>query len=200
MKKLETILLSVLFAAVIALFVLYFVGNKTNSATDGSGAEKSQVGASDIAFVNIDSVIYNFDMFADRSQDLLEKQQKAETELNNKGSQYEKQAKDYQDKVTKGLVTRATAAEMEQALYQLQQELVDLRDNLQNELMEEETVMNRQIIDYVTTYLENNKDKYNFKYVFGKSFGSVLLYGDEGYDITKEITESLNSQYQAEKK
>ena len=63
-------------------------------------------------------------MFLDRRNDLMAKQKSAEAELNSKGSQYEKGAKDYQDKVNKGLVTRATAAEMEQSLIQQQQELV----------------------------------------------------------------------------
>ena len=111
-----------------------------------------------------------------------------------------KNAKDYQEKVTKGLVTRATAAELEQSLLQQQQELVNLRDNLQNQLMEEEQVMNRQIIDYITRYLDENRQEFNVQYVLGKSFGSPILYGDPGLDITKKVTASLNKKYQAEKK
>ncbi len=110
-----------------------------------------QSAAEGIAFINIDSVIINFDMFFDRREELLAKQKKAEAELNSKGSQYEKNAKDYPGKSNKGLVTRATAAEMEQGLLQQQQELVTLRDNLQSNLLEEEQVMNRQIIEYITT-------------------------------------------------
>ena len=70
-------------------------------------------------------------MFLDRRNDLLSKQKSAEAELNSKGTQYEKGVRDYQDKVNKGLITRATAAQMEQSLTQQQQELVSLRDNLQ---------------------------------------------------------------------
>jgi outer membrane protein len=139
-------------------------------------------------------------MFFDRREDLMAKQKKAEAELNSKGTQYQKNAKDYQEKVTKGLVTRATAAEMEQSLTQQQQELVTLRDNLQSNLMEEEQVMNRQIIDYITTYLEENKADYNYQYILGKSFGSVVLFGDEGLDITQRVLEGLNKKYKAEKK
>jgi outer membrane protein len=160
----------------------------------------AEVTSQGIAFVNIDSVIVHFDMFFDRREELMAKQKKAEAELNSKGSQYEKNAKDYQDKVTKGLVTRATAAEMEQGLLKQQQDLVTLRDNLQSNLIEEEQVMNRQIIDYITTYLEVNKSEYNYQYVLGRSFGSVVLYGDSALDITGRITEAINKKYQAEKK
>jgi outer membrane protein len=139
-------------------------------------------------------------MFFDRREELLAKQKKAEAELNSKGSLYEKNAKDFQEKVTKGLVTRATAAEMEQGLIKQQQELVSLRDNLQSNLLEEEQVMNRQIIDYITTFLEENKSEYNYQYILGKSFGSVVLYGDSALDITRRVTDAINSKYKAEKK
>jgi outer membrane protein len=139
-------------------------------------------------------------MFFDRRGDLMAKQKKAEAELNSKGKLYEKNVKDYQDKVSKGLVTRATAAEMEQSLVQQQQELVSLKDNLQSNLMEEEQVMNRQIIDYITTYLDENKADYNYQYILGKSFGSVVLYGDSGLDITRKVLDALNLKYKGEKK
>ena len=89
---------------------------------------------------------------------------------------------------------------MEQALYQQQQELITLRDNLQTNLLEEEQVMNRQIIDYITSFLEENKEEYNFQYILGKSFGSVVLYGDSALDITDRLTAALNKKYQVEKK
>jgi outer membrane protein len=199
MKKLHIVLFSVLFLAIALLYVLFFTG-KDGARDDTPGSAVVQSDAQGIAFVNIDSVIYNFEMFHDRSDELMAKQQKAETELNNKGTQYERSARDYQDKVNKGLVTRATAAEMEQSLYQQQQELVTLRDNLQSDLIEEEQVMNRQIVEYITSYLEDKQADYNFQYILGKSFGSVVLYGDSALDITDRLVEELNSKYLAEKK
>ena len=160
MKKLSAALFAVLFLAVAVLFFLLFSGNK--KAKNETIADTSYTGSAiGIAFVNIDTVVFKFNMYADRREELLEKQKKAEAELNSKGSQYEKGVKDYQDKVNKGLVTRATAAEMEQSLYQQQQELVNLRDKLQTDLLEEDQVMNRQILEYITTYLEEPKAEFN---------------------------------------
>ena len=199
MKKLHIVLFSVLFLAIALLYVLFFTG-KDGARDDTPGSALVHSAAQGIAFVNIDSVIYNFEMFHDRSDELMAKQQKAEAELTNKGTQYERSARDYQDKVNKGLVTRATAAELEQSLYQQQQELVALRDNLQSDLIEEEQVMNRQIVEYITSYLEDKQADYNFQYILGKSFGSVVLYGDSALDITDRLVEELNSKYLAEKK
>lgn len=199
MKNLNIVLFSVLFLAVAALFFLQFSGKgkpKTETASITTKAAADQ----GIAYINIDTVIFKFDMFFDRRQELMDKQKKAEAELTSKGNLYQKNAKDYEDKVTKGLVTRATAAEIEKSLVQQQQDLVNLRDNLQSSLLEEEQVMNRQIIDYITTFLEENKSEYNYQFILGKSFGSVVLYGDSTLDITRRVLDELNTKYKGEKK
>jgi outer membrane protein len=197
MKKLSIALFVVLSLAIIGLYILYFTGNKKSKTTASSNTELPSGG---IAYVNIDSVIFKFDMFTDRRAELITKQKSAEAELNSKGTQYEKGVKDYQDKVNKGLITRATAAQMEQALTQQQQELITLRDNLQSNLMEEEQVMNRQILEYITKFLEDNKSLYNYQFILGKSFGGVVLYSDSTMDISQNVIDAVNKKYQAEKK
>lgn len=198
MKKISVVLYVVLFAAVAVLFILHFTGNnKGRSATSTHVSGKPAEG---LAYVNIDTIILNFEMATDRKNDLIAKQKNAEAELNSKVEAYQKGIKDYQDKVNKGLVTRTSAQQMEQALNQQQQELVSLRDKLQSDLVEEEQVMNRQIIDYITKYLEQNKSDYNYQLIFGKSFGSVVLFSDEGLDITKQVLGALNKKYHSEKK
>lgn len=196
MKKLSIALFAVLTLAIIGLYLLHFTGNK-KSNTSGT-VSLAPVGG--IAYINIDTVIFKFNMFTDKRNDLISKQKSAEAELNSKGGQYEKGVKDYQDKVTKGLVTRATAAQMEQSLTQQQQELVTLRDKLQSNLMEEEQVMNRQILEYITKFLEENKSEYSYQFIFGKSFGSVVLYSDNRLDITQKVIDAINKKYKAEKK
>lgn len=197
MKNLTIGLLAVLFLAVAGLYIMHFTGG-TENANQPVGVPSMPSGST--AFVNIDTVIFKFDMFTDKRNDLETKQKNAEAELNSKGTQYERGIKDYQDKVTKGLVTRATAAEMEGSLTRQQQELLTLRDRLQTDLMEEEQVMNRQILDYITRFLEENRSQYQYQYILGKSFGSVVLYGDTSLDITRQVVEGLNQKYKSEKK
>ena len=196
MKKISVVLYVVLFAAVAVLFVLHFTGGSKSIA----GTHVSGKPGEGIAYVNIDTVIFNFDMANDRKNDLIAKQKSAEAELNSKGEAYQKGVNDYQDKVNKGLVTRSAAQQIEQALMQQQQEVVSLRDKLQQDLMEEQTVMNRQVIDYITKFLEENKSEYNYQYILGKSFGSLVLYSDQGLDITKQVLAALNKKYKTEKK
>lgn len=199
MKKLSVILYVVLFLAVAGLYCLHFSGNKKNKKSETTASITGSP-AQGIAYVNIDSVIFKFDMFFDRRNDLMAKQKSAEAELNSKGTQYQKDVNDYKEKANKGLITRVTATQIEQSLGQQQQELVSLRDKLQSNLMEEEQVMNRQILEYITKFLEENKTDYNYQFILGKSFGSVVLYGDNSLDITPKVLDAINKKYKAEKK
>lgn len=198
MKKLTVILFVVLFLAVAVLYFFQFNGSKTAKAV--TSGKISEMPGQGIVYVNIDSVIFNFKMFTDRKNELMSKQKNAEAELNSKGTQYQNGVKDYQDKVNKGLITRAAAADMEQGLLQQQQELVNLRDKLQSNLVEEEQVMNRQILDYITKYIEDNKSQYNYQFILGKSFGGPVLYSNGSLEITQQLLTALNKKYQTEKK
>ena len=199
MKKTSVILYAILFLAVAGSYILHFTGKKGKKEIVRT---ESVAGASTdgIVYVNIDSLIINFDMFKDRSNELMDKQRKAEVELNAKGTKYERDLRDYQDKVSRQLVTRATAEQMEQGLIQQQQEYSNLMNQLQADLMEEEQVMNRQVLDYIMKFLEEHKEEYNYSYVLGKSFGGVVLYTDLSFDITAEVLEGINKKYQSEKR
>jgi len=199
MKKLPVVLFAVLFLAVAVLFYFQFKSNNKPIKSNTPGIVNEAPGQG-IVFVNIDTVIFNLNLFRDRRDELMTKQKNAEAELNSKGTQYEKGVKDYQEKVNKGLVTRATAAQMEQGLLQQQQELVSLRDKLQSNLVEEEQVMNRQVLEYITKFIEENKAQYNYQFILGKSFGGPVLYSNSSLDLTQQLLVALNKKYQSEKK
>ncbi len=197
MKKLPLIFSGVALAAVVLLFVLEFTDKDEISENRGV---VGSVATGGIAYVNIDSIIYNFDMYFELRDELIKKQEGAEAELNSGGSRYETQAKDYEEKVRKGLVTRATAAQMEQDLIQQQQQLVNLRDQLQYDLMEEEQVMNRRILEYIYEFLEAYTEDNNYEYILGKSFGGPVLYSKSSLDITADVLQGINKYYVEKKK
>jgi outer membrane protein len=199
MKKLTVVLFAVLFLAVAVLYFFQFKNNNKSGKTNVSGSVK-ELPQQGIVYVNIDTVIFNLNLFRDRRDELITKSKNAEAELSSKGTQYERGVKDYQDKVNKGLVTRATAAQIEQGLQQQQQELLSLRDKLQASLAEEEQVMNRQVLEYITKFIEENKTQYNYQFILGKSFGGPVLYSNTSLDMTQQLLTALNKKYQSEKK
>ncbi len=152
------------------------------------------------AWVNIDTLLNNYDMYFDMRKELEDSGRKLEAELNGKTRDFEKQAVDFQDKVQKGLVTRSQAQQMQQELAGKEQELYRLRDELRGQLAEEEQVKLRQIHQSITEYLGlYNKEK-GFHLILSSTFGGPLLYGHPTLDITRDVIKGINEKYISEKK
>jgi outer membrane protein len=200
MKKVPLILSIVALVAVAVLYVLHFTGKPNESVTSETGTPVMGpvVSSSGIAFVNFDSLLVNYNMFIDKRDELASKTQSSEAELNAEGQKFEREATDFQDKVQKGLVTRSRAAEMEQQLLAEQQRLLQLKDNMQLQLMEEEQVMNRQVLYSIIEYLEEYNKQYNFQYILSHTLGGPLLLANDSLDITMDVLRGINEKYKKE--
>lgn len=201
MKKVPLILNIVLLLAIAALYVLHFTSKpkEEKAAQETTSRVQPILSSSGIAFVNFDTLLLNYNMFIDLRDELAGKQTASEAELTAEGQNFEREAADFQDKVQKGLVTRSTAQQMEQQLIAEQQRLIQLKDNLSLELMEEEQVMNRQVLYSILEYLKEYNEKYNYQYILSNTLGGALLYASEAFDITDDVLVGLNEKYDQEK-
>lgn len=189
---------TLIIAVLIAAGALLAAGcGKNKPAGAGETSEKKIHGG--IVYVELDSVIANFDMAKDKSTELEEKTKNSEAELASKSQAFDRDVRDFQNKVQKGLVTRATAAEMEQTLQQQQQTLLARRDEMAYNLNEESLVAQRQVLEYINMYLaEFNADR-GFQYILAKQFPGPVLYSDTTLDVTTDVIAGLNAKYNAEK-
>lgn len=201
MKRVNLVINIVLVIAVGVLFVLHFTGNEKSSPaqTEEKLVENNSTGKGGMAYINIDTLMNNMDMFFDVRNKLVDKQKSSEAELNSRSKDFEKGATDFQEKVQKGLITRSRAQEIEQELYMEQQNLINLKDRLSMELAEEEQVMNRQLIYYITDYLEEYNKEKNYQFIISNSLGGPLLYASDKQDITNDVVEGINAKYAKER-
>jgi len=201
MKKLNTILIVVLFLAVGVLYFLHFTGGSKTAVKSSSAGTENSVPVTDaaIAYIDIDTMLVQMEMYKDLQASIAKKQKELESSFGIKYNLFQKNVSDLQNKVNKGLVTRAEAEQLQQQLAGDQQQLETLNASYTQQLQEEGIVSNRKVIDYIQEYLkEYNKDK-NIKFIFSYTFGGNLLYTDGAYDITSEILSGINEKYLAEK-
>jgi len=201
MKRLPLILNIILALAVAVLYVLHFTGVGTGEKNKpGTGLTAGVADGSAIFYVQIDSVISQFDLATDLSAELEGKYNSSDAAFKAKQESYQKDVNDYQYKVQRGLITRSDAQAIEQQLYTKQQDLLKLQQDLTNEINEKQAVMNRQVINSIMEYLKENSAQFNYKYVLGTSFGGNILYANDSLDITESIVKGLNEKYQKDKK
>ncbi|MDC0584326.1 OmpH family outer membrane protein [Bacteroidales bacterium] len=199
MKKGQLILNIVFAIAIIGLYAIK-LNNKPQQDTNIQTQGSTSMVSGNIAFVDIDTIRANYDMFFDLQQTFQKKTEKSQIELDQKVKAFEKSAQDFQYKVQKGLVTRSTAQEMQQGLAQEEQRLMQLREKLTYELAEEEQVMSRQVLESITSYLKENYNGSAYHYVLSHAYGSNILFANDSLNITYNVLNGINDSYKQSKK
>ncbi|MCF0166424.1 MAG: OmpH family outer membrane protein [Bacteroidales bacterium] len=193
MKQVSLILNIVLVIAVAALYVLFFTTKKAPVA-ESSSVQSVQSG--DIVYIRIDSLVNAYDMYNDLKTELEGKVAAIENDLNKKGRAFENDAKSFQDKMQKGLLTRSQAETMNNELMQRQQSLQELSQQKQLEIAEQENVMLNTIMDAVTSYVKEYNKTHGYSLILTTSTASnTIIDGAAGIDITEAILNGLNQEY-----
>ena len=184
----------ILFIAVALLYFLHFSSdNKTEEAVDGTGTPAFDKGKLKIAYVNSDSLISNFDFFIEKSEELNSERAKSESDLENRARGIEKQVNDFQR--TRGNMTINQARAIEEDLYKKQQNLLQYRENLAQNLMKKESEINNELYDKVSTYLKEYGNQNQMEIVLSYTRNSGVLYANDSLDITQVVIAGLNESY-----
>lgn len=188
MKQLKLIL-SVAVAALICS--CNATGNTGAAQAENPAEDTSSAPQGSIVYVQLDSLVNQYDMYNDLKSELESKVQAVQDDLTKKGRSFESAVKDFQTKIDKGLLTRSQAEEQQQRLVEREQNLQSLSQQKQMELAEEEAVMMRRVMDAIQTYITKyNKDK-GYALILSVS----VLAGDPSLNITQDVLAGLNEEY-----
>jgi outer membrane protein len=201
MKNISLVLNAVLVVAVIVLFILV-LGKKNNNAATGEirGSDSTYSGKLPIAYVNIDSLLLNYLFAKESNEDLMKKQEDSRLDLNLKARQLQGEMAEFQRKLQNNAFLSRERAEQEQnRLMKKEQDLQQLNGKLSQELMDVQQKVSEQLRDTINSFLkEYNKDK-KFELILSNTSSDNILIANGSYDITKEVTEALNSRYSKKK-
>lgn len=194
----------ILTVAVIVLFVLQFTGKKPDTPAADKGLIQSENNAvsSDqplIAWVNIDSLLNNLEMYNDLHKQLETKGRRMETEMAGKSRAFEQQVLDLQDKVQKGTVSMSMAKVLEQDLAVKERELYQLRNEFQVKFAEEEQVALGKIQASINDFLKEYNTEKGYHFILSNAYSGPVLFAHPTLDITAEVLAGLNAKYQKEK-
>ncbi len=152
-----------------------------------------------IAYINIDTLIAHYDLAIDLGAKYTEKAQKIDAELTSKSKKLETAIASFQEKVQKVLITSSDATKENERLNQQQQELLNYRNTVLQELAEEETVMNNQIYFGITDYIKEYNADGKYDVIFTTSSSGPIISAKSALNITDEIMKGINAKYAAEK-
>lgn len=170
--------------------------NQTAPTAEATKSETTKNASLPIAFVNVDSLLMNYNFAKDLNEQLLRKQENSRASLNEKGKVLQAEMADFQKKVENNAFLSRERAENEQRrLLGKQQELQQMEQRLSAELMSQQQKMNEQLRDKINTFLkEYNKEK-NYEMIISNTMYDNVLFAKDCYNITNDVVKQLNEQY-----
>lgn len=166
---------------------------KMDEKPQAAGAENA--GGMKIAYVEVDSLMTQYDFAKDYSVTLQKKSNNARNTLNQKGNELQAAVANFQQKLqNNAFQSREQAQSVQAGIKRRQRDLQELQARLENELANETQKFNEALRDSLNSFLASyNKDK-NYDLILSKA-GDNILFADRKYDITKDIINGLNKRY-----
>jgi outer membrane protein len=207
MNKISIIVDSILAAAVVALFILFFTA--TPGAKKQPAVQEIQASGElmPIAVINTDSILKHYTLAVEASEKLMSRYEESTVKLDTKAKSlqgevetFQRDVVDFQRKLEANAFLSRERAESEQARLQKkeqqlmakQQDLENLRQKLSADFMQEQADLTQQLQDSVQAYLREYNADGRYHLVLNDA---VLMNKVAGYDITNEVIEGLNRRY-----
>ncbi|WP_298646401.1 OmpH family outer membrane protein [uncultured Proteiniphilum sp.] len=189
----------VLAVAIIILYILHFTSKPSVNGTNGKNLSALLNDSSitlPVAYVNVDSLLMNYNFAKDLNESLLRKEESTRATLNQRQGQINSAAADFERKLRNNAFLSQERAQQEQErILQMNQEYQQLAERLTQEFMLEQEKLNMQMEDTIKAKMkEFNLDK-RYEIIFNNRTTSTILFAEKKYDITKEVIEFLNSKY-----
>lgn len=189
----------VLAIAIIILYILHFTSKPSANGVTGKNLSVLLSDSSvtlPVAYVNVDSLLMNYNFAKDLNESLLRKQESTRATLNQKEGQIRTAAADFERKMRNNAFLSTERAQQEQnRIMQMDQEYQQLAERLAQEFMLEQEKLNIQMEDTIKARMKEFNLGRNYEIIFNNRTTSTILFADDKYDITSEVVDFLNSKY-----
>ena len=181
------------FASAVALVAATSCQNANNCTTTAVCADTT---ALTIAYINTDSLLFNYAYAIKLNDDLMSKSETSRANFNQKARVFQQDAMEFQRKVqNNGFLSMDRAQKEQQRLAKVEQDLQELNEKLSNEIAQEQARMSQELHDTLANFL-NSYAEGRYKLILNTSMiNNTVLYSAPGIDITAEVTEQLNQRY-----
>ena len=185
----------VLFAALALVFAVS-CNNAPKTTTTEATEAKTEVGASDLAYVRTDAVFAESEIFKSEGVALQAKNEKTQKNLAEKEQKLQNEMIQLQEKYQKGLITTIEAQRKEQ---DLQKRIAAYQESAQKQLRsleEENMVFQNRMGDLMQRAINEINADGAYKMIVN---ATALLDASEELDITSIVLDKVNALYAADK-
>lgn len=168
--------------------------DKSNQQVEAAAPAQSNPTELKIAYVEVDSIMSQYQFCKDYTLVLEKKSQNIQSTLQQKGAALQNAAANFQQKLQQNAYTEQQARQIQAGLQKQQADLEGLQQRLGAEFQSETEKFNKALRDSIQHFLAiYNKDK-RYSLILSKA-GDNILYADKGHDVTAQVIAGLNKAY-----
>ena len=167
--------------------------NQNGQATPAVGGDSCGMA---IAYVNVDSLLTNYDFAKDLNEALIKKTEDARASFNSQAQSFERDYNEFQRKLqTNAFLNEDRAKSEASRLENKKNQLDQLNAKLQQELAQEQLDMNTRLNDTIQNFLKEYNAIKKYQFIFSNTLNDNILIAQPQYDITGEVLQMLNDRY-----
>ena len=186
-----------LFTARVAACAMTACGTKTTETAAAAEEATREIGSSDIAYVQVEAVLAQCDLFLNEGKALQEKTQKAQKSWAQKEQNLQSEAAQLQEKYQKGLITTNDAQAQQQSI---EKRVAAYQSSAQKEaqaLDEENFVFTNRAQDLLHRAVQDINAGKKYKLIINST---ALIDADTTLNITPAVLAKVNELYAADQK
>lgn len=186
-----------LFTALVAACAMTACGTKTTETAAAAEEATREIGSSDIAYVQVEAVLAQCDLFLNEGKALQEKTQKAQKSWAQKEQNLQSEAAQLQEKYQKGLITTNDAQAQQQSI---EKRVAAYQSSAQKEaqaLDEENFVFTNRAQDLLHRAVQDINAGKKYKLIINST---ALIDADTTLNITPAVLAKVNELYAADQK
>ena len=148
-----------------------------------------------IAFVKMDSLLLNYNVYKQMSEELLQEEEKSRLSLNQKASALQKEVEEFQNKIQhNAFLTQDRALSEQDRLLKKQKDLQELGIKLEQELLVKQQKMTEKLNLVIDSVINAYNVEAGFDFIFTNTGKDNLLFGNQNYNITSKVLDILNAE------
>lgn len=180
----------VLTIAVAVLLYFHFKKPAASASPDESAVLYDSISPLKIAYINVDTLQNNYELFSQKKKELEQKKINLEAQFQKKMADFQISYQAAQETAPK--MTEKQLEETQIALQKQQMELQQMEERMSTDFQTELERFNRQLKDSLDSFLKTyNADK-KYSYILMMTEGSSLLYAEPHLDITNDAITGMN--------
>ncbi len=200
---------------IIGLIVLQFLGmgwmfyHFSNSGNNQAASEvpvasafvdTSSVRTAVVAYINGDSINAQYQFIKDKEAQLQNNLKGADAQFQREYAKREKEAQELVQYAQSKQLPDDEAKVVQDRLAQLEGEIQQIEAKMSEEIAGKKEAMMKELNDRVKKYLEQFSAEKKIDFVLNYQEGiPIVLHGNPAFNVTKEVLEGLNKEYQEEK-